>query len=161
MAVKFVPIKPDKLDENELLVGLRDAVKEEVKEADKQFQKTYRTFRHKPSFDQDYSESTREIEGETSTTGDGSRDNPYPFVAKGTAVRYATMTPDFAAKTTPRVIGSSGGRGGVAYINKNRPRPGIKSREFEEEIAKSEKPKFPKRAQASLDKAAKRSKHAI
>lgn len=60
----------------------------------------------------------------------------YGYINDGTAVRYATMTPDFIAKTRVQWIGSGPGAGGVAFINKNRPRPGIKAREFDTEIKK-------------------------
>lgn len=160
MVAKFTPIIPQPLDERQLLDGMMGAVKEEVKESDKLFGKTYRTFRHKPGFTQSFSESSIKIEGQTATRGEGSKQNPYPFVAKGTSVRYATMTPDFKAKTKKRFIGSGSGSGGVAYIDKRRPRPGIEAREFEEEIAEQEQPKFQKRGQQYLDRAAKKSKHA-
>ena len=54
----------------------------------------------------------------------------YLFVNDGTRVRYATMTPDFAPKSSPGIIRSYTGRGGVAFISKKHPRPGIKARLF-------------------------------
>jgi hypothetical protein len=161
MATKFVAIVADELDEEQLLDGLRKTVKEEIKASDEEFAKTYRTWRHKPDFDKSFDESLNEIEGEITTSGDGSSQHPYPFVTKGTSVRFATMTPDFEAKTVKRVIGSKGGRGGVAYVDTRRPRPGIEAREFEEEIARQEQPKFKRRGQNNLDDAARKSNHAI
>lgn len=61
-------------------------------------------------------------------------DDPYFYVSEGTSVRYATMTPDFRAKSAPGLIRSVQGRGGVLYINKARPRPGIVGREFPKAI---------------------------
>lgn len=63
-------------------------------------------------------------------------DKRYTFVNNGTRVRYATMTPDFQAKTVPRIIASGPGQGGVAFVSRAHPRPGIKGRFFDEEIAK-------------------------
>lgn len=60
----------------------------------------------------------------------------YHFVSGGTRVRYATMTPDFRAKTRVEQIMSGAGRGGMMFISKKHPRPGIKARKFPEVIAK-------------------------
>jgi len=150
------PLKPDIL-----LNALRKVDKAEAKFADTQFSLTYKTWSHKPTFTFDFKESSKQMAASTLTSGDGSRDNPYPFVTKGTSVRYATMTDDFSPKSTPKVIGSGGGSGGLLYVDKRRPRPGIKAREYEEEIAKREQPKFEKRGQKALDNAAKKSGHSI
>jgi len=57
----------------------------------------------------------------------------YRFIARGTRVRYAVMTGDFAAKTRVGHIGSNIGKGGLAFVGKI-PLPGIKARKFEEVI---------------------------
>lgn len=75
----------------------------------------------------------------------------YKFVSGGTKVRYATMTPDFIAKTSPRVIGSGAGRGGVMFISKKHPRPGIKAREFELEIKDKWEKELPVIMQRAID----------
>jgi len=75
----------------------------------------------------------------------------YRFVSGGTRVRYATMTPDFKAKTVVRVIASYPGRGGRAFINKRKPRPGIKARKFSEEIIKKWQPRLPTIFQRAID----------
>jgi hypothetical protein len=62
------------------------------------------------------------------------------------------MTPDFTPKTTPRVIRSGAGSGGVHYINKMRPRPGIEARQWDEVIAKEMREEFPKIAQQEINK---------
>jgi hypothetical protein len=58
----------------------------------------------------------------------------YKFVSGGTRVRYATMSPDFQAKTKVAQIMSRRGRGGLAFISRRRPRPGIKARMYPETI---------------------------
>lgn len=161
MASKFVPVVPKKLNEKAMLEPLRQLAKDEAKFADTQFALTYKTWEHKPSFRQGFMENIRQIEGFTLTSDAGSKDNPYPFVTKGTSVRYALMTPDFSPKTTPRIISSKGGRGGVLFVDKRRPRPGIKAREFEPEIAVREQPKFEKRGEKAMSKVRKVSGHAI
>lgn len=57
------------------------------------------------------------------------------FLNVGTRVRYATMTPDFSPKTSPRVLRSGSGSGGLAYVNVNKPNPGIEKREFDKSVA--------------------------
>ena len=153
----IIPKKP-KLEDFKLLVK---AVEKTIDKADKEFAKTYKTFGHKPDFVKALEEGKAKIVGSTTTSGEGSRRNPYPFIVKGTSVRYATMTPDFKAKTKPRVIGSGSGAGGVAYIDTRRPREGIEAREFDLEIAKQAKPKFVKNVKAAMRQIRKRSGHSI
>lgn len=138
-----------------------EAMERVIDRANKEFAKTYATWKNKPEFEQSVEADNNKVIGSTLTSGEGLRENPYPFVTKGTKVRYATMTPDFAAKTQPRVIGSGGGRGGLLYVNKNRPRPGIEAREFEEEIEKIIKPVVGKEAQIAVDNIASKSGHAL
>lgn len=155
--IKFKQIEPAKLKVKDFESGFAELIKDTIDAADDEFAKTYASFSHKPAF----RKTIKKTEGSTLTSGEGSTDNPYPFVTKGTSVRYATMTPDFAPKTKKRVIGSGGGRGGVLYVDKRRPRKGIEAREFEETIAELMLPKFQKDGQKILDKSAKKSGHAI
>jgi hypothetical protein len=60
----------------------------------------------------------------------------YARVNRGTSVRYATMSPDFLAKSQANSLTAGGGAGGVQFIDRNRPRPGIKARNFDKEIKK-------------------------
>ena len=57
------------------------------------------------------------------------------FLNGGTSVRYATMTPDFVPKTSPNVLRSGPGAGGLAFVSKNVPNPGIEAREFDQSVA--------------------------
>ena len=158
--MSFKPIIPRKpnLEDLNLLVK---AVEKTIDEADKEFAKTYKTFDHKPDFIKALEEGKAKIVSSTTTSGEGSKQHPYPFVVKGTSVRYATMTPDFIAKTKPRIIGSGSGAGGVAYIDTRRPRKGIEAREFDLEIAEQTKPKFVKNVKAAIRQIRKRSGHSI
>ena len=75
----------------------------------------------------------------------------YRFVSGGTRVRYATMTPGFIAKTAPRKIASQMGRGGLWYVSKKRPRPGIKAREFASVIGEKWDKELPRIMQRAID----------
>lgn len=146
-------IKPDALKIDAMIRELEKPVIETINEADKEFAKTYSTWDHKPKFIKKLKVSKVRIIGSTTTTEKGSSNNPYPFVTRGTKVRRALMSVDFSPKTKPRVLGSSGGRGGVVYISKKLKRPGIKAREFEDVVMKLEQPKFEQRAKKALQRA--------
>lgn len=161
MAPIFKVILPKKFNEKEVLESFRVAIEDTIEEADKEFFRTYATFRHQPTFEQDFDESSSKIEGVTETSGDGDRDNPYPFVERGTSVRFATMTSDFVAKTKPGVLSAGSGRGDVLYIDKRRPRPGIKARNKEKIIVKTMKSRFPKIVNINLAIGVKKSGHEI
>lgn len=137
------------------------AVEETINKADDEFKKTYRTWGNKPSFKKQIKPSSRKITGSTLTTDKGSKTNPYPFVERGTKVRYATMTPNFRAKTTPGVIGSGGGAGGVLYIDKRRPRPGIEARGFEAKVEEKIEPIFDDNVIKALKQTARASGHSL
>ena len=94
------------------------------------------TWDHKPVFEKEVEtvggwQSLIKVIGTVSTT-----DDVYGYINNGTSVRYATMTPNFKAKTKPGRIGAGAGAGGVSYVLRSRPRPGIKPRKFDEMIAK-------------------------
>lgn len=80
----------------------------------------------------------------------------YGFVSGGTRVRYATMTEDFAAKTTPHVLNSVPGQGDVAFVDTSRPKPGITAREFPEEVEKQTGPQHQKEVEQALTRALER-----
>lgn len=80
----------------------------------------------------------------------------YGFVSGGTRIRYATMTPDFVAKTSPHVIHSQPGQGGVAFVNTARPKPGITAREFPEEVEKRDAPQHQRDVEDALTRALER-----
>lgn len=112
----------------ELLVGA-----EEVKTLlIKNFDKTIQDFSSKPKVQSEIKQDTRRI-----VTFVYIEDKIYTFLSKGTRVRYATMTKGFVAKTKPGRIASRPGSGGVFYISKNKPRPGIKARNFDDSIVKA------------------------
>lgn len=85
----------------------------------------------------------------------------YLFVSRGTRIRYATMTGDFIAKTKVGRIASGPGRGGVAFISRAHPRPGIKARRFEEVIAKKWIKNFPDLIQRAVNTEALRASRGL
>ena len=93
------------------------------------YERTVETWQDKPAFEQ-----VVEISGDTVTALIGTDSLIYKFVDLGTRVRYATMSPDFAAKTKPGFLGSTAGRGGMVFVDKSKPKPGIQARRFTEII---------------------------
>lgn len=91
----------------------------------------------------------------------GTDDKRVRFVEEGTAVRYATMSPDFEPKSQPAVLQSFVGKGRVLFVNKSRPRPGIKGRHRMKLFQKKRMPLFKRRMEQAMREAAKESGHAI
>jgi hypothetical protein len=95
--------------------------------------RTVETWQHIPKF-----ERIVEVTGDTVTVLVGTDDPIYKYIDLGTRVRYATMTPGFVAKTRPGILGSRAGKGGVLFISKKHPKPGIEARRFTETIQKKQ-----------------------
>ena len=134
------------------------AAKKIEKEAKASFEMTVKNWKHKPKF------ASKTDEG--ATVG-GIRiqvatDDPiYLYVDKGTKVRYATMSKDWKSKTEPDVVGTFPGKGRRLFVNKRRPRPGIKARNFTKHIAKTTKIELDREIKNALARAARRSGHGI
>ena len=80
-------------------------------------------------------------------------EKPYLYLTRGTRVRYATMTPGFMAKTKVGVLSSGVGKGGVLFISRKHPRPGIKAMGYEELVVDEMKKTMPKIVNAAFRKA--------
>lgn len=138
MPVKLVPIhlKKGVLDvkrHERAIDNFLDAGAENIRV---DFLTTTRTWKDRPEFEIE----RLKREGRRIFT----RSKIYLFVSGGTRVRYAVMTRGFKAKTSPNVIGSGRGRGGVAYISRRTPRPGIRARNFPEAIIRKWEKQWPK-----------------
>jgi hypothetical protein len=91
----------------------------------------------------------------------GTNNNVYRFLHDGTRQRWALMTDPFEPKTFVRILGvgpGSGGtvlRGRTAFAKAGRPtfQPGIKAREWTQEIIKREEKNFEANMQAVFDNA--------
>lgn len=105
------------------------------------FDVTTQTWKDRPAFTIEKSPGKRVV---------ATKSDIYRYVSRGTRVRYAVMTPDFAPKTRTGYIGSNQGKGGLAFIGK-RPLPGIKAREFEEVIGKKVQKEAPIVVQRAID----------
>lgn len=88
-------------------------------------------------------------------------DKRYLFVDEGTRVRYATMSPDFQAKTKVNSLIARRGRGRMLFVNKRRPRPGIKARNFTKLVHKKWQPEFRAAMDRALFEAAIKSKYNV
>lgn len=63
-------------------------------------------------------------------------DRIFEYLDNGTSIRYATMEPGFRPKTRPNSLRSGQGVGGVAYVSRRFPRPGIEARNWSAEITR-------------------------
>jgi hypothetical protein len=132
-----------------------------VKLIKKDFDKIVRTWSHKPDFPEEIKVSKHEVllnvyvESSWSPGKTANANDIFRFNSRGTKVRFATMTGNFSAKSQKGLIGSRGGSGGVLFISKKRPRPGIKARKHEETVKAHQKPLVTKGSQLALEQAAK------
>jgi len=87
------------------------------------------TWNHKSSI---HFDAKMRLSGSSITVSIFTDDAIFNYIEGGTKVRYATMTrePRFVAKTSPGSLSSISGAGGLHYVDKRVPRPGIEAREF-------------------------------
>lgn len=130
-------IKADTPSLEDMLGVFEDEMDDYLDLVKKDFYTTIATWKRKPKFERDVSSSETEVVGEYFTENE-----VMGWVSHGTRIRYATMTKDFRAKTRPGRIRSGSGSGGVAYVSRRRPRPGIQARKFDELIAEKNKSKL-------------------
>jgi len=133
--MRVTPIIPSKLpfDVKQYLKQVEDCLDLAAQETRKEMGKTVSTWKDKPDFVIEKDKMERLVV---------SRNKIYYFVSGGTRVRYATMTPNFKAKTSPSRYQAQGGAGGVAFISKLKPKPGIKARNFDTKTAKRMQPRM-------------------
>lgn len=149
-------IRPAKLNSAVFRAEASVAIERTLKAIKAGYDKTEATWKEKAVFDKTMTQTAIEIIGRYFTSN-----KIVKFLDEGTKVRYATMSADWVSKTTPRFIGSGFGRGRVLFINKKRPRPGIKPRHWTDEIKKATLPLFRAEAKAAYARAAKKSGHSI
>lgn len=80
----------------------------------------------------------------------------WKWLDQGTSIRFATMTRNFRAKTRVGVISSRPGRGGVHYVDRASPRPGIQARLFDKTISSRLDPRLEQRLNTTILRAMKR-----
>lgn len=117
-----------KLDVEKLMKNLQSELNEVALQIQSNFVASAKTWNDVPEF---IIKKTGEYDREISTFNKN-----YIRVSLGTSVRYATMSPDFLAKSQADSLAARAGAGGVQFINKNNPMPGIKARNFDKQVAK-------------------------
>lgn len=119
---------------------LEDSMREWAILVKADFQAFIKDWNEKPVFEEKFTSNGREIYWEYS-----SDNRILGFVSHGTKIRYATMTPNFIAKTVVSGrIPSVPGRGGLLFVNRNRPKPGIVGRKIDFRIKRKNKNKLTK-----------------
>jgi hypothetical protein len=156
MSVLWQSINPGPFHPQALIDALHKAIDDTIDDAEDEFQDTVDTWTEPAYFEKDFDETTAGYEGEVKT------DNLiYFFLTRGTSVRYATMSQDFESKTLPNWMSSRLGRGGLLFIDRTRPRPGIEARNWDKVEAKKQQPLLVKRAKKNLREGVRRSGHGI
>jgi hypothetical protein len=158
----FKTIKPKgKFDPKVFIDKFTEAMEYIVDEFAESYRQSYKTWQHKPYFQSKVYSTSDEIIGMTWTTGQPSKSNPYPWIERGTKVRYALLSPDWQSQTKPGKLVSSPGRGKVILVSRAHPRPGIKARNFTSIVKKNALKSFPRRMEGALNSAVKASGHYI
>lgn len=116
---------------NKAMVKFSDLMGDEFESTTETFQNTNVVFVQEEKFTPDHKEVT------VFTTN-----KIYKYLNNGTSVRYATMGPRFRNKTAPQQIKAMPGQTDVLFVNKKRPRPGIKRRSFDIFIRRKLEPKY-------------------
>lgn len=130
---------------NQVFKAMRNQARGEGLTIARLFHRTTATWNHKPEFHIEVVNT--QLGFEVSVWTD---DRIYHYLDEGTNVRYAKMTDDFEPKTTPGFIGSVPGKGGLAYVDPNHPRPGIVAREFTDTIYGMRTPVYERNAQRTF-----------
>lgn len=124
ISAQLVGRKGGVLDEKKFLRRVSRTNQRFAKRAKRSFRRSTRTWDHAVKFHQ--KTNRQDLTVEVFTT-----DQIYFWISEGTSIRYATMTPDFVAKTRPGALDSGPGAGGVAFVTRARPNPGIEARQFD------------------------------
>ena len=163
--ILFKPIKPRKPFQSSIYrTEIKEASQKIAKGIEKDFAKTYRTWKHKPKF-------------KTTIEGPGTKgvsitvateDEIYAYVDQGTKKhaifprhKKALAWPKgrFVAKTTPNLISSKAGvrpSGKKKIVRKGVMHPGTQARNFSKLIAAKWKPEFNSEMSAALKRFSKR-----
>lgn len=158
--ISFKAIKPAKLKVDAFRLESLNAMRKDGRKQIKDYQATTKTWSgDKPSWQMQISLSG--VGPNMTVFGTGPGVDKWNYLDRGTKVRYATMSADFQAKTTPRVLGSRAGKGKLLVVRKSVPRPGIEAREWTPEMVKKWTPLFAESQQEALDRAAKKSGHSL
>lgn len=159
MVVLVKAVKATKLREDVFRLELLNELRKAGTAVKQDFDKTTRTWAgDKPKFETAVSLANGGPTLLVEPTG-GKGAKKWAWLDKGTKVRYATMTSNFVPKTQVRSLSSGSGRGGVAFVNKKRPRPGIEAREWSIVITEKWRTPMKRRMEKAMARAAKKSGH--
>lgn len=172
MAITVKQIKPKKLNTPAMQKAIAAEMKAFGKDMKKEFEKTTRTWEHKVVFErlEEISPDLGKVEVAVLTD-----DEIYRYVDEGTkgpykipkfvtpGKRLAFRTGKYGAKTSPGVISSSAGSqpSGPWTRPQQVTHPGIKAREFDKTIQAYMEPRFRRRMETAMKKAAAASGHKI
>lgn len=159
--MKFKVIKPKSFKPDVFKADFEKAMEYQVQSFSNNYKQSYKTWKHKPYFQSKVYSTQDEIIGKTWTSGKASKQNPYPFIERGTKVRRALLSFDWQSQTKPGRLASRMGRGKVVFISKKVNHPGIKARNFTGIILKTYKKRYPERMSQVLISSAKKSGHYI
>ena len=169
-ALVFKIIKPQRLKVDAMRLALLNPMRKVGTGIKADYEKTVSTWKNKPKFDMQISLSPVP-QTEVSTV-----DEIYRYVDQGTRPhliwagiytgksnkKVLAFSGKSTPKTTPGVIGSSGGsRGTVDTFRPYVEHPGGKARNFSKEIEKIWQPKFKRAMEGAMSKVAKASGHAL
>lgn len=165
----FKAIKPKRLREKEMRLTLLNAMRKAGTQVRKEFERTTKTWEHKPKFVEIIS-----LTGPGPTILVGTDDKVYQWVDKGTkpheiwagaytgksAAKALRFQGTYTAKTVPGVIDArNGGSSGDVIVRPFVHHPGTEARGFDEKIQKEWEPKFKRLMEDAMREAAKESGH--
>lgn len=160
--IKFKQIKPKPLKVDAIRLELLNGLRKFNSLAVKDFNETTRTWNgDKPRWETSISLAGGAITAVIAPKGSALALNKWNWLDKGTAVRYATMTPNFIPKTSPRTLGTTAGAGGLAFVSTRVPHEGIEARGWSAIIMVKWTPVFAEIMQEYMNKGAKKSGHSI
>lgn len=165
VAIVTKTIKPSRLKEKEMRLELLNALRKAAKDIRKDFDLTVKTWEHKPEFQEVIS-----LGGNSPSVLVGTDDEIYRYVDEGTKAhiirpkkaKRLRFQGTYTAKTSPGVIGSSsGGSSGDVIYSTGVHHPGTKARKFSQAIEKKWAKAFKGRMEDAMQRARKKSGHAI
>lgn len=118
----------------QIISGLNKSLNELGNEHTRLRREFVATWKGKPKFAQVVKASGTVVKLEVQISGAELNRKKYHWITKGTEIRYATMTHDFLPKTRVGGLQSGMGSGGLAYVSRRNPRPGIQARETDDII---------------------------
>ncbi|RLC88773.1 MAG: hypothetical protein DRJ03_01610 [Chloroflexi bacterium] len=141
--INLKPIEPKEFKIPGIKGKLEKMLRHEAWIQRRMMQKVTRTWKGtKPRFKREIKVDRGNLRLTTLPYGNPKAVNKFRWLNEGTRVRHAVMSKDFRPKTRHRTIGSRRGRGGMVFVSRKIRQPGIKAREWTDEIRKRRTPKF-------------------